>query len=441
MLGIRCALEILRGGGRRSQHGAWRSFRPLHLEVLGDRCLLSTYALTDLGFGIAYGINDAGLVVGGGGPTGAFTWDSSHGRQNLEPFGITDPQSDAYGVSPNGLIVGAAEPFRDSPRHAFLYDHGAVTDLGTFGGALSAARGVNDAGQVVGWAYTDVGTTHAFLWDSQNGLQDLSPDWNPASSASAINSSGLIPGSTCCDDRGSHAVVWDSTGGMSDIASGGVVTGALGVNDAGQVVGGYVVNSSNADAFLYDGGTLTDLGNLGHGVAAACAINDAGIIVGGADARNSFEEHGFVYADGVMTDLNDLVPPGSGLTIYQAHGINHGGQIAGVALDGRSFFHAILLTPDDGAAPDGPPDRGLSTALASLGGARSSPGVPAVARAPENQGRQVLAFPVPELAAETTTQPRATKEAAELPLPLVGPVQGKTGDSFALEWPGDLLER
>ena len=439
MLGIRCALEFLRGG-RRPPHRARRSFRPLYLEVLGERCLLSTYALTDLGLGIAYGINDAGLVVGGGGPTGAFTWDSIHGRQNLEPFGITDHLSDAFGVSPKGLIVGAAQPFPDSPRHAFLYDHGAVTDLGTFGGALSAARGVNDAGQVVGWAYTDRGLTHAFLWDSQNGLQDLSPDGNPAM-AFAINSSGLIAGFTCCDTDGTHAVVWDSMGGMSDIASGGVVTQAFGVNDAGQVVGGHVVNSSNSDAFLYDGGTLTDLGNLGHGVAAALAINDAGIIVGGADARDSFEEHGFVYADGVMTDLNELVPPGSGLTIYQAHGINHTGQIAGVALDRRSFFHAILLNPDDGFAPHGSPDRGLRTALASLTGSRHEAGVPAIAPAPDNPDQRGPAFSLAEFAAETTTQPRPTREAAGLPASLAGPVKGRAGDSSALEWGDDLLER
>src|SRR5262245_39226933 len=56
--------------------------RSLHLLVLEDRCLLSTYTLTDLGPGIAYGINDAGLVVGGGGH--AFTWDSTHGMQELE---------------------------------------------------------------------------------------------------------------------------------------------------------------------------------------------------------------------------------------------------------------------------------------------------------------------------------------------------------------------
>src|SRR5262249_40826018 len=145
-----------------------------------------------------------------------------------------------------------------------------------------------------------------------------------------INSSGLVVGETCCDVAGPDAFVWDSTNGMSAIAQD---ASAVAVNDAGQVVGGYAVDNSNTDAFLYDGGTLTDLGNLGHGVAIAKAINDAGVIVGGADAHDSWSEHGFVYADGVMTDLNDLVPPDSGLTIVAANGIDNAGRIVGYAQD------------------------------------------------------------------------------------------------------------
>jgi probable HAF family extracellular repeat protein len=341
-----------------------RSFRlprgVLHLEALEDRCLPSTYTLTDLGPGIAYGINDAGLVVGGGGR--AFTWDSTHGRQDLQTLGV-DGLSDAFAVSPQGLIVGdAPSDILGHPRHAFLNDHGTVTDLGTFGGALSAAQSVNDAGQVVGWAYTDdpFGDEHAFLWDSQNGLQDLGTLGGFASFAYGINSSGLVVGFSYTPDN-AHAFVWDSTSGMRDIGSNGLESGAFGANDAGQVVGAQAVDSSNVHAFLYDGGILIDLGNLGHGVAAALAINDAGVIVGGADARDSWEEHGFVYANGVMTDLNDLVPAGSGLFIREAEAINNAGQIVGVARDRWSLNHAILLTPDDGFVP-----RGVAPAIFEL---------------------------------------------------------------------------
>jgi probable HAF family extracellular repeat protein len=361
------------------------------LEALEDRFLLSTYTLTVLGSGIAYGINDSGLVVGGG--VRAFTWDSTHGMQDLETLGV-DGLSDAFAVSPAGLIVGdAPAPIFGNPRHAFLNDHGTVTDLGTFGGPLSAARGVNDAGQVVGWAETDdpYEDEHAFLWDGPNGLQDLGTLGGLASTAWAINSSGLVVGHSF---DGPRAFVWDSVSGMHEIG-GGIRSGAYGVNDAGQVVGGQVVSSSIGDAFLYDGGTLTDLGNLGHGVAGALAINDAGVIVGGATARDSWSGHGFVYADGVMTDLNDLVPPDSGLTIRQANGINNAGQIVGQAQDRFSHNYAILLTPDDGGAARGVAP-GIVEVLTSVH--ESTGGV--VTIAPPSKA-------VPERAAATTVAPQA----------------------------------
>jgi probable HAF family extracellular repeat protein len=323
-----------------------RSAQHLRLEVLEERQLLSSYTITDLGPGGANGINDSGLV-GGGGDHGPFTWDSVNGRQDLEIFGVHD-LSAAVGVSPQGLIVGdAPTPLPGNPEHAFLYHHGKVTDLGTLGGRRSAAFGVNDAGQVVGFSSTKgIGFDHAFLWDGQNGMQDLGTLGGLVSAARGINGSGLVVGESDLRNGTRHAFVWDSKNGMRDIGGISFRSNAVGVNDAGQVVG-----SMNNDAFLYDGGTLTDLGNLG-GVAVGNAINDAGIIVGGSGTGGTGYMHGFIYRDGAMTDLTDLIPPDSGLTIVAAQGINNAGQIVGVAAqDGDFNPHAILLIPDGNGGP------------------------------------------------------------------------------------------
>jgi probable HAF family extracellular repeat protein len=75
-----------------------------------------------------------------------------------------------------------------------------MADLATFGGKHSEAHGINDSGQVVGWAEGPDNTyRHAFLW--QNGvmvdLNDL-PLANGGSTgwefhdATAINSQGQI---------------------------------------------------------------------------------------------------------------------------------------------------------------------------------------------------------------------------------------------------------
>ncbi|TKJ37243.1 hypothetical protein CEE37_14110 [candidate division LCP-89 bacterium B3_LCP] len=56
--------------------------------------------------------------------------------------------------------------------------------------------------------------------------------------------------------------------------------------------------------------------------------------------------HAFVWEDGVMTDLNTLIPSGSGWTLKSASDINNAGQIVcwGEAPNGQ--YHGCLLTPN-----------------------------------------------------------------------------------------------
>ena len=63
---------------------------------------------------------------------------------------------------------------------------------------------------------------------------------------------------------------------------GGVIGGmfngeALSVNNRGQVVGYWYLDSLNRHAFLYSDGVMTDLGSFG-GYSAALAINSFGEI-------------------------------------------------------------------------------------------------------------------------------------------------------------------
>jgi probable HAF family extracellular repeat protein len=59
--------------------------------------------------------------------------------------------------------------------------------------------------------------------------------------------------------------------------------------------------------------------------------------------------HGFIYQDGVMTDLNTLFPASSNLFATMANKINERGQISGMAtvLSGphAGDIHAFLATP------------------------------------------------------------------------------------------------
>jgi probable HAF family extracellular repeat protein len=54
----------------------------------------------------------------------------------------------------------------------------------------------------------------------------------------------------------------------------------------------------------------------------------------------------FLWQDGVMTDLNTLIPPGSSLSLQAAQEINDLGQIVGQASDQTTGKNrAFLLVP------------------------------------------------------------------------------------------------
>ena len=89
-------------------------------------------------------------------------------------------------------------------------------------------------------------------------------------------------------------------------------------------------------------GTL-ELGTLGGAASSARGINDRGVIVGGSLTANDEAHHGFIWREGVMTDLNSLLTQ-DGWEVIHALGVNDGGEIAAVAHhDGRDHF--VLLRP------------------------------------------------------------------------------------------------
>jgi uncharacterized membrane protein len=72
----------------------------------------------------------------------------------------------------------------------------------------------------------------------------------------------------------------------------------------------------------------------------------------GNDFDSNFNwSHGFLWQNGVMTDLNTLIPADSNLSVISASNINERGQISGMAtvVNGPDTgnIHAYLATPVD----------------------------------------------------------------------------------------------
>ena len=90
-----------------------------------------------------------------------------------------------------------------------------ITEIGTFGGHRSQAIGINNAGQVVGWAYDPGNWGQAFLWD-KGTMTNLGTLGGHYSRASAINESGQVAGVASVDSINAHPFLWEN-GVMTDL--------------------------------------------------------------------------------------------------------------------------------------------------------------------------------------------------------------------------------
>ncbi|MCP4107170.1 MAG: hypothetical protein GY749_16790 [Desulfobacteraceae bacterium] len=313
-------------------------------------------------------------------------------------------------INNSGQIVGNAQAdpsdrYAPYVYHAFLYDNGVVTDLGTLGGEESRAYGINDSGQIVGYAETASGQKHAFLYEN-GGMTDLGTLGMEESCASAISNSGRIIGYVASDvnesknrwyksffyenatmtvfrddewqpdlappkyainDSGNSIVVTYSTLSwckysalyryssysnnyrhirwIRGIEENHNTVAATGINDSEQIVGYSGIFSEGAPhAFLNENGVVTDLGTARGGYRSyAKAINNSGQIIGRYDVNGEYPYNfPFFYYNDEMTELD---APGwfDSQSRASANAINDSKQIAGT-ISGRSFIYEGCLS-------------------------------------------------------------------------------------------------
>jgi probable HAF family extracellular repeat protein len=338
------------------------------------------YRLTDLGAlggdgSAANAINNAGQIVGiaqiATGESRATLFDPSGGGANRDLGTLDGRFSSAFGINNAGQIVGSASvggPGREFNRAVLFDSRGAAPlDLGTLGGEfLDAALDINDAGQIVGVATTARGKLNATLFDPIGGgaNRDLGTlggtgFQTPSSQANAINNAGQIVGFAETPISQIRATLFDPTGGGAnrDLTSLDPIffnSVATDINEAGQIVGSATTEDGTAShATLFDpsgSGANRDLGTLNGTVfSQANAINDVGQIVGFA-ASSGEAQLGFLFADGLLFDLNELINPTDPLfgdvLLVTASDINNAGQIVanGIFVENRRS-RAFLLTP------------------------------------------------------------------------------------------------
>jgi probable HAF family extracellular repeat protein len=350
----------------------------------------------------ANAINDRGWVMGSANLADDTTMHATawiRGRMlDLGTLGGPDRNSSVpwAGVRNNdGFIVGVSETddldpygefwscalafFNTITGHtckAFVWRDGSMTALPTLGGRNGVATGNNHWGQAVGWAETSLPDStcnlpqvfqfKAAVYDlRRRKTRPLEPlPGDPDSAATAINDWSQVVGiSGLCSNAigglsAQHAVLWEH-GVPTEIPNlgGKAWNTPTAINNRGQVVGFSDLPNDdpahpNYHAFLWtkEGG-IKDLGVLpGDTRSIAWGINDRGQVVGQSTHPGS--RRAFIYENGVMTELQTLMPPGSPLLQY-ANDINNRGEIVGGAFDPSTneapAFKAIPQDDDDSA--------------------------------------------------------------------------------------------
>lgn len=298
------------------------------------------YTAYSLGPGVAYDINNSGLITATLGPLSlqrAFVGPVGSFVDLGAPAGRS---SIAYRLNDNGTAVGTFRSPGSPVAYGFQYSAGAFTALNVPGNP-TAAHAINSAGAIVG--ATDIsGYSRAF--HLANGVfTSLGTLGGDHSIATAINNSGTIVGLAYTSNHRQHAFSY-SGGVMTDLVGpDGPTSAAQAINDAGVIVGYRFVPSVNNDqAFWYADGVMHGLGTLGGAFSLANDINSSGVIVGNADTY-SHATHAFAYRDGVMLDLAPYLTAIGITGRSEALAINERGDIVGTGNDAVGNQIAYLL--------------------------------------------------------------------------------------------------
>src|SRR5271157_5380314 len=361
----------------------WREHMKTIMNLIATSILLAAfavaqqprYAVVDLGtlggtFGLAFGINDKGRVDGVANLSGdaaqhAFVYANGV-MTDLGTLG--GPNSLAYeGPSEALQAVGLAETSMLDPNGedfcgygdnliclAFSWQNGVMTPLDTLGGNNAQGGGINDRGQIAGFAENSAPDPNCpapqvlqfkpVVWN--NGHIQVLPTYPGDQEGGVfwINNKGeMVGASGACaafDQRyglplaPKHALLWRKGLPPIDLGNlgGKINNAAFAINDNEQVVGTSDLPGDNYQhAFLWQKGKMSDLGTLpGDVVSVGCGINNRGQVAGVSQDANG-NDRAYLWQNGVMTDLNTLIPANSPLYLMHAFGINSAGEIVGFA--------------------------------------------------------------------------------------------------------------
>ena len=191
--------------------------------------------------------------------------------------------------------------------------------------------------------------------------------------ARSVAVAGFVSGCLAAAPAGAAAATYTVT----DLGSlGGEVTQAFAINASGQVTGSSVVGkavqvpcppqpyggpnkcfTNPEHAYLWSGGSMSDLGTLGGLDSQGVAISDSGDVVGWSTPKPGGRGDAFLWNGHKMSVVSGMAPSG-------ARGVNDSGQVAGECGDivSPEVFACVVAGGSVTTLPE--PNLGCFTAIA-----------------------------------------------------------------------------
>jgi probable HAF family extracellular repeat protein len=340
-----------------------------------------------------------------GGPNSVIDWPVHNDRGVISGFAQTaelDPLQESWSCA------AFFPPTTNNVCAGFRWFEGTMTRLPTLGGTNGYGAGVNQRGEIVGWAENKVHDStcvlpqvlqfEAVIWGPDGKIRELPPlPEDQDGAATAINDRGDVVGiSGTCDNAvgaytAKHAVIWHDGVPLYIKTFGGKGWNTpADINNHGQVVGfadlpGDVVDgvlTPQPVGFIWsEAAGIQKIPPLpGDTNTIAYAINNRGQVVGQSFGGPE-GSRAFIWQNGKTYDLNSFLSSGSPLYLIYAEGINDRGEITGgacVAVEGSCA--TATLTPAFLAVPSWAPNDASEAAPLAEAAAAGPPPQVTVAR-------------------------------------------------------------